>query len=368
MDKRKNQHFVPQFLLRGCADEDDRVHTFHIENQKEYPKTSVSNICSDDYFYGDSEIEKSLDPLEDRHSDIIQDLRDEKSVAYLSDDDIRFFAVFVLFQRNRMKQAKEQVVEHVDNMAKEVIRAKIESGEVENREFGGKTVLELLDRITIKEENPLARLMLRSLTGIGQIMDLEVALIHNTTGKEFVISGHPVVHDNRRFKDERDRHLIGIQSRGLQMFIPLSDDVLVMLYDPKAYFVDYTDKAARRVKIDSETIVDSLNNLQLINAFEAVYYRNPGREDEFNEACEQLSDDIDADNIKFQRLDPDEHQFDTENEVVASGQLSHDYSPILPFVKQRQGVEFEIRRNPEAAREHRELTDEIMDSAREQQE
>jgi hypothetical protein len=368
MPEYKNQHYVPQFLLRGWSDEDDKVHIYHIQNREEYPKTSISEVCSDSYFYGDPEVEKSLGPLESRHAEIINKIRDGKSIGPLTDNDIRFFAVFVLFQRNRTKQAKEHVVENVDNMAKEVIRTKIEAGEIENKEFGDQTVLEHLDDITIQEENPLARPILMALTGIDQIIDLDIAIIQNKTENGFVISDHPVVHDNRRFKDEYDRFLVGIQSRGLQMFVPLSEEVQVMVYDPAAYFVDYTDESARRVETNSKAVIDGLNDLQLINASQTIYYSNSGRETEFNSANSRLSDYIDADEVAFEHLGPDEHPFDTDNEIIESGRLAYDYSPILPFVKQRLEVEFDVMRNRQVAKQHREFMDEILEDAREEQE
>lgn len=366
MAEYKNQHYVPKFLLRGWTD-DEKVFPYHIENRAEYPKTSISNLCSDDYFYGDPEIEKSLNPLETRHKEIVEELRDTKSFPTLDAMDIQYFCVFVLLQRNRTKETKEQAEENIDNLAKEFIRTKIESGEVENKEFGGKTVLERLDNVKITRDNPLSLPILMALTGVEQILDLEVALIVNNTEKEFIISDHPVAHDNKRFKNEADRFLVGIQSKGLQMFVPLADDLQVMLYDPSSYLVDYSDKAARRVTTDSVSVIKGLNDLQLINAHEAVYYRNSGKENEFNDACDRLFDHMEADKTIFQRLGPDEHPFETENEIIESGQQAPTYSPTLPFVKQRKEASFAVMRNRKVAKQHKEFVNEILEEAREEQ-
>jgi hypothetical protein len=206
--------------------------------------------------------------------------------------------------------------------------------------------------------------MLKALTGVDLIIDLDVAIIQNKANKGFIISDHPVVHDNRRFKDELDRFLVGLQNRGLQIFIPLSDTVQVMLYDPATYHVEYTNKEQRRVEIDSEKIVTGLNDMQLINAFENVFFREAGREEELQTAQDRVSRFIEEETITFQELSPDEHYFETDNEIIESGQYVPEYSPYLPFVKQRMDTAFRIERRPSIRRSHREFVDELLADAR----
>jgi len=363
MAEYKNQHYVPKYLLRGWTD-NERVPVYNLDNKQEYPPTSISNLCSEDYFYGGPEVEQSMDDLEELHSDVINKIRNERAFNALSDSEIRQFCVFVLLQRNRTKQTKKETEELIDNLAKEYIKLKVESGEVDPELPSGENALELLDQYRISRDAPLSFPMLQALTGIDLIIDLEVAILENETDIEFVVSDHPVVHDNRRFKDEIDKYLIGMQSRGLQIFIPLSDEVQLMLYDPAAYFVDYTNKEERRVSIISETPVEGLNDLQMINAFESIYYRNSGQEERFRDVQKRLAEYINQDLIVFERLDPDEHDFETENEMIESGQPLADYSPILPFVKQRLETEFAIERRPTVIQQHREMLDKILEDAR----
>jgi hypothetical protein len=367
MAEYKNQHYVPKYLLRGWTD-NERVPVYNLDNEQEYPPTSISNLCSEDYFYGDSETEQSMDGLEDVQSDVINKIRDTRAFNTLSGKEIQYFCVFVLLQRNRTKQTKEETEELVDNIAKQYIELKVESGEVDPELPSGENVLELLDSYKITRENPLSVPMLQALTGVELIIDLEVAILENETNLEFVISDHPVVFDNRRFKDEVSKSLTGAQSRGLQIFIPLSDKVQVMLYDPASYFVDYTNKEERRVNIDSRTPVEGLNDVQIINAFESIYYRSSGQENTFQESQERLAEYIEEETSTFQRLTPDEHDFETDNEVIESARLLTDYSPTLPFVKQRLETEFAIERRPNSIENHREFVNGIIKDARERSE
>jgi|GEM_PF-3059370 len=365
MAEYKNQHYVPKYLLRGWTD-NERVPVYNLENEQEYPPTSISNLCSEDYFYGDGDVEKDMDDLENLHAGIINKLRDERAFFTLSDDEIRHFCVFVLLQRNRTKQTKKETESLIDNLAKEYLQLHIESGEVDPELQDGRNILDHFEDFKVTREAPLSQPMLQALTGIDLIIDLEVAILENETSLEFVISDHPVVHDNIRFKDEIDRYLTGLQSRGLQIFVPLSDELQIMLYDQASYFVDYTNKEDRRVTISSETQVEGLNDLQMINAFESIYYRSSGQEGRFRDAQERLAEYIDEESTVFQRLTPDEHNFETDNEIIESGQILPDYSPTLPFVRQRIETEFAIERRPGVLQGHKEFMDEILEDAREE--
>lgn len=367
MAEYKNQHYVPQYLLRGWTN-NERVPVYNLENEQEYPPTSISNLCSEDYFYGGPDMEKSMGGLEELHAGIINKLRDGRAFNSLTDTEILHFCIFVLLQRNRTKQRKEETEELIDNIAKEYIELKVESGEVDPELPGGENALDLLEDFKITHEAPLSYPMLQALTGVDLIIDLEVAILENETNLEFVISDHPVVHDNRRFKDEMDRFLVGIQNRGLQIFIPISDEIQIMLYDPAAYFVDYSNEEERRVIVSSETTVQGLNDLQMINAFESIYYRESGQEDLFRDAQQRLSEYINEDLTIFERRSPEEHDFDSENEMIEFGSQLPDYSPTLPFVKQRIGVQFAIERRPNASQQQRDFVNELLENAREEME
>lgn len=364
MAEYKNQHYVPQYLLRGWT-ENERVPVYNLENEQEYPPTSISNLCSEDYFYGGPDVEKSMDDLEGLHADIVKKLREKRAFNSLTNSEIRHFCIFVLLQRNRTKQRKEESAELIDNVAKEFIELKVESGEVDPELPSGENALDFLEDYRITHEAPLSFPMLQALTGLDLIIDLEAAILENKTGSEFVISDHPVVHDNRRFKDEMDRFLVGLQNRGLQIFVPLSDEVQIMLYDPAAYFVDYSNEEERRVTVSSETVVQGLNDLQMINAFESIYYRESGQEARFRDAQQRLSKYIDEDSTAFERHSPEEHDFDTENEVIESGFQLPEYSPTLPFVKQRIETEFAVERRPNVSQQQKEFVNELLENARE---
>lgn len=367
MPEYKNQHYVPKHLLRGWTD-NERIPVYNIENQQEYPPTSISNLCSEDYFYGGPDAEESMDGLESIHAGIINDLRSTMSFNVLKDIEILHFCIFVLLQRNRTKQTKQETEELIDNLGKEYVELLVETGEVDAELPDGRDVIEMLDDYRISHKRPLALPMFHALTGVDLIIDLEVAIIVDDTDVGFVVSDHPVVHDNRRFKNKIDRFLVGLQSRGLQIFVPISDRIHIMLYDPASYFVEYSDKEKRRVITSSEKVVNGLNDLQIINALENIFYCESGQEERFNNAQERLSEYIEEKKTIFQRLPPEEHDFDTKNEIIESGRRLTKYSPFLPFVKQRVETEFATERRRNVSQQHKDYMNEILEDARQRTE
>jgi len=359
----KNQHYVPQHLLRGWTD-NEKLPVYNLENEQEYPPTSISNLCSEDYFYGGPEMEQSMDGLEERHANIINKIRNAKSFDILKDIEILHFCSFVLLQRNRTKQTKQEADELIDNIGKEILKAQVETGEIDPEIGDGVNILDIMDRFKITKENSLAFPMLQALTGVDLIKDLEVVVIENNTNKGFIISDHPIVHDNRRFKDEVERFLVGMQSRGLQVFVPISDEVQIMLYDPEAYIVDYSDKQERRVSTSSTEVIQSLNDMQMINAFENVFFREVGHGGELREVQGRLSNHIQEETTLFRNLEPDEHDFDTNNEIIESGYTAPDYSPYLPFVKQYVDVDFVVERQPHVNKKQSEFVKKLLADAR----
>jgi hypothetical protein len=365
MPEYKNQHYVPKHLLRGWTN-NEKLPVYNLGNQQEYPPTSLSNLCSEDYFYGGPEMEQSMDGLERCHAEIINKIRSSMSFDVLDEMDILHFCVFVLLQRNRTKQQKQEVDDLIDNIAKEYLELQIESGELDPELSDGRNVLNTLDEFKITRENSLSYPMLHALTGVDLIIDLEVAVIVNRTDEKFVISDHPVVHDNPRFKDLFDRFLVGIQNRGLQIFVPLSSRIQIMLYDPAAYIVDYLNEEKRIVAATSEEVVNGLNDMQMINAFENIFYRTSNQEQKFIEVQQRLSKYIEEEKTLFKKMGPEEHDFDTKNEIIESGYHLPDYSPSLPFVTQRIDVRFTPERRPHIRQNHNEYVDELLEDARQQ--
>ena len=115
----------------------------------------------------------------------------------------------------------------------------------------------------------------------------------------------------------------------------------------------------------SDTVTE-LNKLQLVNALDAVFYEETGREPEIQILHEEIEEYREENMNQVQRFDEDDPRFDTDNEVVSFSRTAPDFSPDLPFVEQRD-ADFAPVRSPEMHQMFREMIDEALEEAREQQ-
>lgn len=356
MPERKNQHYVPKFYFRGWTD-NEKVPAFHIENKQEYRPTSISNLCSEDYFYGGAEVEEATDDLEDYHARIVRNLREEVTFQTLCDMEIYHFCIFVLYLKSRTKYAKKEVDYMTDKLAKELLEVHVKAG------LADEELLEATDRFRITHDAMHPRTMLHALTGPELILDLEVALLVNNTEKEFLFSDHPVVLDNQMYKQHRDRFLYGLQSRGLQIYLPISKDVCILLYDELCYSVNYSNQRARRVILNSEETVQGLNDLQVINADEFVFYQSVGKEQGILNSLDRVEHERHDQPINF-RTHEGEHDFPTENPVMEAGSHTVDYEIHFPFMRKHSNVPHEVQREPGLVDSHNEYVDALLEEHR----
>jgi hypothetical protein len=103
------------------------------------------------------------------------------------------------------------------------------------------------------------------------IHDLEQHLVINKTSHEFVISDHPVVHSNLYLFGHNVLNTGSLSVTGAQLFLPISPDRLLCLYDPRIY--KYGQKGSRVSQVDSEEAARAINILQLRNSPRALMFR-----------------------------------------------------------------------------------------------
>lgn len=343
MPEYKKQHYVPQHYLRHFA-VDDRATVFHVGNEEEYPPTSVSNLCYEDYFYDEEgDIEEELSRLESTHATVLQKLDDNKSLNCLSDEEKMTLLSFISLQLTRTKASREDQEEWMQSLITELAKTDAEHGGDINPE----TVDALENReLLVKDDGMHAHQMLIAHSQTPLLGDLQSLLLVNETEEEFILSDRPIVRDNYKFKDKEQRFLVGFQSSGLLLFCPISSDLYLVLYDEEWYFID--EDSTDKVSIESRDVVNDLNKMQLIHAHESVYYENDGKETNMNQLLEEISEHRRENFATFQVSDPDEAPVEAENggEIVESGHYIPSFNADLPFMRNIWGERERTVRNP----------------------
>jgi len=347
------QHYVPQFYFRNFAN-GERICTYNLDSEEGYQPTPISNICYERNFYGDAEIEEELSKVESEMAGTLHQIVDQHSLEPVkTDDQARFrLDLFVTYTHSRTKASREEA----SALSQEILEMVTEIG-VETGELEGET-LEMVRNDEVRLEGPDHQFyQLLSLHGPIYFADLYRVLIWNGSDENLITSDHPVVLDNSRFKDEVKLNPTGYSSAGLQVFCPLSNNVLLLYFDPYAYQVDANSE--HTVIVRDETVIGDLNKLQLLNCLENCYYRDESDSQWVDRLYQDIKDDRSDEMImrEYDRVHNEEQG--REREFVRTHHPEIQFTPNLPFITEIPSAQFTPVRNPDL----RDMAEEMYENA-----
>ena len=271
----KNQHYVPRLLLRKFSSEPvpekDRrsISLYVLKHARRVPAGSIANECSDDYFYGtDGNLETALGDEEAKFGSLIRDLTPE-ALENLTDEQLHLLRMFVHWQRVRT----QGMVNQLNNQASTLLKAMVSENLA--READPKYTQKDLDLVKVELTGPQVLAFSSAAKALPLIYDMEVKFILAPSTAEFVICDHPAVSCNQFI--ENDPHLnqrngwTGLAVKGLQLFLPLSPEVTLALYDPTTYEYGSPKRCVCRANVKDVAL---LNKLQAITAVDKIYFRD----------------------------------------------------------------------------------------------
>lgn len=363
MPDRKKQHYVPQLYMRGFT-EDERLPSYQLDNQNEFPPTTIRNLCYEDYFYGDEgDAEDAISRLEDRFASVLRSIRDEESLDALeSSEDGMYFLIFLTYTHTRTKTAKMESRELTTDMVRVLLEANEGIMDGEDEEMRRRVLGEIREGdLWVEHTSAFPMQELVAMYGPCLIGDLAGVLLKDFTGRQFIFADHPVALDNPMSTEYLKHASIGFQTPGLQIFCPISSDLAMMMYDSACYSLPDEDP----LEVRNDT-VEELNKLQLSNALDAVFYEEVGRGPEMAILHDEIESHRTETLSRVRKFSGDDPRFDTDNEVVGFGRTAPGYSPELPFVDMTS-VDTSPARSPERSRWVKEQIDDLREKAERQQ-
>lgn len=228
----QHQHYVPKLLLRGFLSRDAKraeqrqVHVFDFENERSFP-ASIDKIMGEtrfNDFWVDDETLASIEPwtsrVESHVAPLVERIRAEKTLERTSEEfgDLSLLVAFQFVRTKGMRLLPErldaQIRKHVRSMGLDT-----------NRIRG----LFDLDAEGLKREH--IRHQVQNIEKYAEIIaEKEFFLMTAPVGHSFYIGDHPVVLHNDEPKTVHTGHL-GIGAAYIQIYLPLSSDVLLCAYD-----------------------------------------------------------------------------------------------------------------------------------------
>lgn len=228
----QHQHYVPKLLLRGFLSGDperalkEQVHVLDLEAGKSFP-TSIDNIMGErrfNEFWVDDDVLATIEPwtgrIESHLAPIIERIRARKTLER-TQEEIANLAFLMAFQFVRTKGMR-LMPERIDaQLRRHVKRMGFDPAKVDG--------LMNLDEEGLKKEH--IRHQVQNLEKYVEIMaEKEFFLMTPPDGRSFYIGDHPVVLHNDEPRTVHTGHL-GIGAAYIQIYLPLSSDVLLCAYD-----------------------------------------------------------------------------------------------------------------------------------------
>lgn len=264
MQKKKNQHYVPQFLQRFFSDNGKTIGAYLIDKGQYVSTAPIKNQASGNYFYSqDQKIEDSLAEMEKVAAKALVRLLENPYNALDKEDKFGVYT-FVMLQAGRTLEQVEMMNEHavelVKQVAKEMVRLKTDfPADITEKDINEAKIS--IPHISLMSIESHLRL-------IPLCIDLECKMLVNKTSIPFITSDNPACPYNQ-FLERIGVENSGFACRGIQLYMPISPYVAILYYDGKAYKVGSAHKKV--VDITSSTDIHELNKLIALEAHATLY-------------------------------------------------------------------------------------------------
>ena len=245
---------------------------YHFANQKFVPNASIKGVAYRNNLYGkDGEVEILLSKMESIWASAIYRLIDGVGRAEhpLDDDTVthlyRLLLQYIIVSITRTAKAADENIEfynHLEAMVNEV------------KQYGHK--------LAFNEEELTESLEYPNIVGLKSTYDIEPflydlvpLLIVNNSNRGFITSDNPVAKYNQFYIYRNYKRNYGLSTAGLQIFLPLSPDICLCLYDGEVYSLKSN---GRVVILSSGSSVNELNKLIVENAYAQAFFWNSEKE------------------------------------------------------------------------------------------
>lgn len=254
-----DQYYVPRFYMRNFAinkgegkKEKSLISFFQFDRKICREKIPTKSVCYEQYFYGENgNIEKMLATKEGKWGKTINKIV-SKPEEELLPEDIHILKEFGVYQYGRTLAMFNYNKQAVSDMLTDAFR-----------NFNPGVDSEIIrERVDDKVQNEMSAAQIVELSDelVKELDDLKVAVIEFDTQGKLITSDMPVIMTNPFSINNA-----GMANVGVVMMYPISDKVLIIIFDSKIYtsFKQY-------MKDNNEEDVASLNKYQALSAEERI--------------------------------------------------------------------------------------------------
>lgn len=252
--EKKNQHFVPKFYLRNFSfnSEGKRLAVYNTLGDLWIPKASLKGQAQKDFFYGmDGRVEEALGKTENEVAPLLRRVINEEYIPAVGTDDHLKLLHFLMLTDARNPVNTREIMSRMPMLNEYVQQLSGGANSIPDEEM------------TTHEE--ALELSFRNVaTAVAITKDLRLKLIRNATSVPYITCDNPVVKYNQFLESRKWMFSgTGLAAIGLQVFMPLSPEMMLIAYDDLTYRIG--DKKKNILVIANPKEVDQLNLLQVLN-------------------------------------------------------------------------------------------------------
>ena len=267
----RNQHYVPQFYLRNFSHDRERLCCCSLVTKTSVCQ-NIKDLCSERFIYGGSSIAPSIEcelsKLEDKHAKIIREILKTHTLANESREDSLELCRLVLLMASRTKGTKERLEDRAANYDRLMEMLGIKPDAIRGKKLDPKSLNVGIMELVLNRSDI--------------IDDLTSTLLINQTSDPLtplITSDSPVLFHNLVARDLTGRNLTGFLNKGLIIFLPLSKEVALCLFDGDRYKLKNAEGCSvtsdGNVMISDSDIFNVLNRNLVIKADWFVIFSRP---------------------------------------------------------------------------------------------
>jgi len=255
---KRRHHYVPQFYLKAFRSRPKRINIFNLKQGRAIQDASLRDQCHSHRLYGESDdLEDAFAEMEGRAAPVIHKVASTQRPPEIGTTDYQNFLSFVTLQILRTTAARNRVQRSSVAFARKVFDdAPPPVGFVPNEAQSMALSLSTLQHMS------------RALHG------LRVHVITAPSGGAFITCDNPAYRYNLYCEGVRCQGVTGALCRGLQVFLPVSPLVSVLLFDGGVYKVGRRGVAPSSQATERD--LELLNTIQLLAAADNAYFADWG--------------------------------------------------------------------------------------------
>lgn len=259
--EKKNQHYIPKFYLRNFSinGKGKQIGIFNVHNDFFFPMAPLKTQGSKNFFYGyDGVVEDRLSNIEGFLSSVIRGILTNKILPQKNSTEYIDLLAFVGLTHLRNPVIIENIKNSTAIMKERILEIDSKS-DVEN----------IIPLVSHDEAIDVAISNLRLI--IENIRDLNVKLLINKSRVPFITSDFPIVRYNQFLEERKWMHgKTGFGNTGLQIYIPLDNEIALFFYDSEVYKVGFNKW--NYFEITNVSDINQLNTLQILYCLDTVFF------------------------------------------------------------------------------------------------